>query len=195
MLGRWPGLEIGTVLSMLAILLVALSVGLDNFGAATAIGVSGVDRRLRLRIALVFGAFEAAMPLLGLLFGNAVSHHLGPGSKVLAGSVLCLAGLSAFISASRSGDDRATPTDYSTTRLLVLGAALSLDNLAIGFALGSARVNVLVAALVMAVISVALSLLGLEIGARLGEQLGRRGELVGGALLILIGILIASGVL
>jgi putative Mn2+ efflux pump MntP len=29
---------------MLALLLVALSVGLDNLGAATAIGVSGVDR-------------------------------------------------------------------------------------------------------------------------------------------------------
>jgi putative Mn2+ efflux pump MntP len=78
---------------VLAVLLVAVSVGLDNFGAATSIGVSGADRRLRLRIAVIFGAFEALMPIVGLLLGNVVSRHLGNGSKILAGSILCVAGL------------------------------------------------------------------------------------------------------
>jgi putative Mn2+ efflux pump MntP len=180
---------------VLAVLLVALSVGLDNFGAATAIGVSGVDRRLRLRIAVVFGAFEATMPVVGLLLGNAASRHLGSGSKVLAGSVLCLAGLYSLISALRPGEGNERPTDYPTTRLVLLGAALSIDNIAIGFALGSYHVNVLTAAVVIGLVSVTLSLIGLEIGARLGERLGERSELVGGAVLILIGLLIATGLL
>jgi hypothetical protein len=37
---------------MLALLLVAVSLGLSNFAAA---GVSGVDARTRLRVAIVFG--------------------------------------------------------------------------------------------------------------------------------------------
>jgi putative Mn2+ efflux pump MntP len=179
---------------VLAVLLVAFSVGLDNFGAATAIGVSGVDQHLRLRIAVVFGAFEAAMPVLGLLLGNAVSRQLGSGSKVLAGSVLCLVGIYAVISAVRSGDDAENPTSYPTSRLLLLGAALSIDNVAVGFALGSYRVNFLVAALVIGLVSVTLSLLGLEVGTRLGEHLGERAEFVGGVVLISIGLLIATGV-
>jgi hypothetical protein len=62
---------------VVALLLVALSVGLDNFAASTALGVTGVDRRLRLRVAGVFGAFEGLMPVLGLLLGRAVAHELG----------------------------------------------------------------------------------------------------------------------
>ena len=50
---------------MLALLLVAVSLGLSNFAAAIAIGITGVDRRLRLRIALAFGVFEAGMPIAG----------------------------------------------------------------------------------------------------------------------------------
>ena len=166
---------------MLAVLLVALSVGLDNLGAAAAIGVSGVDQRLRLRIAIVFGTFEAAMPVVGLLLGNAVSHHIGNNGKILAGSVLCLTGLFALVSAARSSGTERRRTNYPTGRLLLLGAALSIDNLAIGFALGTYGVNVLLAALVIGLVSVILSLVGLEIGARLGARLGERSELLGGA--------------
>lgn len=78
---------------MLALFLVAISIGLDNFGAATAIGVSGVDRKLRLRTALVFGVFEAVLPLLRLLLGRSAASSLGSETKVVAGSVLCVVGL------------------------------------------------------------------------------------------------------
>jgi len=111
----------------------------------------------------------------------------------MAGSVLCLAGLYAWVTALRTGKDHEHPTNYPINRLLVLGAALSIDNVAIGFALGSYRVNVLASALIIGSVSVALSLVGLEIGARLGERLGQRSELVGGAVLILVGLLIAGG--
>lgn len=60
--------------SVLALLLVALSIGLDNLGATTALGVSGVDRRLRLQVALIFGVFEghvARGPLTRALAGSA----------------------------------------------------------------------------------------------------------------------------
>jgi putative Mn2+ efflux pump MntP len=88
--------------------------------------------------------------------------------------------------------------DLRTTRapaFVLLGAALSIDNVAIGFALGTYRVNVLAAALVIGAVSVALTLTGLEVGSRLGERLGERAEYVGGAVLILIGLLIATGAL
>ena len=62
---------------MFALLLVAASLGLSNFAAAIAIGVSGVAARTRLRVGIVFGLFEAGMLLLrhGLAgtLGHAVS--------------------------------------------------------------------------------------------------------------------------
>jgi putative Mn2+ efflux pump MntP len=179
---------------VLALFLVAISVGLGNLGAAAAIGVSGVDRRLRLRIALVFGVFEAVMPLLGLLVGRSAASSLGSSTKVVAGVVLCAVGLYSLVSELRRRSQAAVATPPGMPRLIVLGATLSIDNLAIGFALGSYNVNVVVAALVIAAFSVALTLVGLEIGARLGARLGQSSELVGGVVLIGVGVLIGAGV-
>ena len=58
---------------MLALLLVALSLGLSNFAASVGIGVAGVDSRARLRVAAIFGIFETGMPVLGLLLGRSPS--------------------------------------------------------------------------------------------------------------------------
>ena len=80
-------------------------------------------------------------------------------------------------------------------RTIVLGAVLSIDNLAVGFALGDRRISIVLAALVIGVVSVALTLLGFELGERLGRRLGERSELVAGALLIGVGVAIATGVL
>jgi hypothetical protein len=55
---------------MLALLLVALSLGLSNFAASVGIGVSGIDSRARLRVGVIFGIFETGMPTLGLLLGR-----------------------------------------------------------------------------------------------------------------------------
>ncbi len=184
------------VTKMVALLLVAVSVGLDNFGASAAIGVSGVDRSLRIRVALIFGVFEAAMPVIGLLLGRSLVQYLGSVAKPLGGGLLVLAGTYAIATELVAGDrETAEDTELSMKRLILIGVALSIDNLVIGFALGAYHVDIVIAAVTIAMISVALSLLGLEIGRRLGDRLGPRAELVGGAVLILVGVAIGTGLL
>ncbi len=63
---------------MLALLPVAVALGLDNFAAAIAIGLAGVGARTRLRVGVVFGVFEAGMPIVGLLIGAQAAASLGP---------------------------------------------------------------------------------------------------------------------
>jgi manganese efflux pump family protein len=181
-----------------ALVLVALSVGLDNFGAATALGLTDTGARFRLRVAVVFGLFEAAMPLLGLLLGDSVASALGGHTKLVAGLVLCLAGVYALVQDFRSEEPAEVAEREggpSLRRLVVLGAALSIDNLAIGFALGTYHVNAFVAAAVIGVVSVSLTLAGLELGRRVGPRLGAWGERVGGVILIAVGVTVATGVL
>ena len=186
----------GYVSGVLALFLVAISVGLDNLGAATAIGVSGVDWQLRRRIALIFGTFEASMPLVGLVVGRSVAHSFGSHTKAIAGIVLGSVGIYAILGeVLRERTEERHSHSPSLARLIVLGATLSIDNLAIGFALGSYHVNVVLAAVVIATFSVALTLLGMEVGARLGERLGQRAELVGGVMLVAIGVAVGTGLL
>lgn len=191
---------------MLTLLLVAVSVGLDNFAAAIGIGVAGVDRRLRLRIAVVFGVFEAGMPVLGLLIGRGLAGTLGAAAHIVGGVLLIAAGAQMAIATLREGDDDAGAGETgdgmaarfggaSLSQLILLAAGLSIDNLVIGFALGAQSVSLVVAVIVIGVVCVALSLVGLELGARLGERVGRRSELIGAVVLTLVGIALATGAL
>jgi putative Mn2+ efflux pump MntP len=71
---------------MLALLLVAASVGVSNFAAAMALGVSGVDAKTRLRVGLVFGAFESGMPVVGLALGAQAAAPLGNAGRCSSAS-------------------------------------------------------------------------------------------------------------
>ena len=185
---------------MVALVLVAFSLGLSNFAAAIGIGVSGIDARTRLRVGVIFGIFETAMPILGLLAGRSLATTLGHAAHWIGAALLIATGLYAVIQAIRSpaspdGQASAVPTGQRTGRLVVTGAALSIDNLAVGFALGTFHVSLPLAAIVIGVVSISMSLIGLELGSRIGTRTGERGELVGGLVLIGVGVAIAAGLL
>ena len=184
---------------MLALVLVALSLGLSNFAASIGIGISGIDARTRWRVGVVFGLFEAGMPVVGLLLGRSLAGTLGGATRWVGAGLLIATGAYAVIQSLRSrgqgGDGHQDVAGQRTGRLLVTGAALSIDNLAVGFALGAYHVSLVVAAAVIGAVSVGLSMAGLELGSRLGARTGENGEILGGAVLIGVGIAIAAGVL
>jgi putative Mn2+ efflux pump MntP len=82
-----------------------------------------------------------------------------------------------------------------TRQLLFTAFALSIDNLAVGFALAVYHIQIVLAAATMGVISVAMSLVGLELGHRLGKHVEAWSEEIGGGVLILVGLAIAAGLL
>jgi putative Mn2+ efflux pump MntP len=179
---------------LLGLLLVSVSVGLSNFAGAIGIGLSGIDARTRLRVGIAFGLFEALMPIIGLLLGQAVAGYLGHIAKYVAAAVLILTG-AYTIWQGRRVPNKGPEGPLDTRRLLVMATALSIDNLAVGFALGAYRINIVLAAATIGVISVVLSLIGLELGSRLGSRVEAWSEELGGAVLILVGIAIGFGIL
>ena len=209
---------------VLALFLVAASLGMSNLAASIAIGVSGVDARTRLRVGLVFGLFESGMPVLGLLIGEQAAASLGHAARWIGAGLLIAVGLYTLVSATRTGSTQAhahggpgSAGAKGTTepimggtgstgqppqvrspgliRLLVSGLALSVDNLVVGFALGTYHTSIAVGVIVIGVVSVGMSLLGLELGVGIGRWAGRRGEQLAGLTLISVGIAIASGAL
>ncbi len=198
---------------MFALLLLAIALGLDNLAAALGIGVGGVRGATRVRVAVVFGLFEAGMPVLGLVLGHRLADSVGLAAQWLGGAVLIAFGVYGLIHVwHEAGREKGTPSDLSDQerpwrigseqerpwrigRLLIGGLVLSGDNLAAGFALGAYHTNLAVAATTFGVVSVAMSLVGLELGARIGAAAGDRSELIAAALLIVVGVVIATGAL
>ena len=181
---------------MIALLLVSASLGMTNFAGALAIGLSGVDARLRLRVAIAFGLFEAGMPVIGLLLGRQLAGSLGAHANLIAATLLALTGAYTIFAATRQhANDTTETSSASMARLLATGLSLSVDNIVVGFALGTYHVSFAVAATIIAVVSVGMSLVGLDLGSRLGQHLGPNTELLAGAILIAVGGAIAVGVI
>jgi hypothetical protein len=72
----------------------------------------------------------------------------------------------------------------------VARAALSIESLIVGFALGTYKLPLVLAARVIVTVSVAISLVGFELGTRLGRTTERWSEEIGGAVPIIVGIAI-----
>ena len=175
----------------------SLSVGLSNFAGSIGIGLSGVDARTRFRVGIAFGLFEGSMPIIGLFIGEAVAGSIGSYGRYLGAGLLVLTGAYTIWQSFRTGEvERKEERGVLDTRqLLILGIALSIDNLVVGFALGVYHVSIVLAAVTMAVVSVGLSLLGLELGSRLGATVGEYSEMAGGAVLVLVGVALGVGLI
>jgi putative Mn2+ efflux pump MntP len=184
---------------VLALVLVAVALGLSNMAASVGIGMAGGGARTRLRVGIVFGVFETGMPILGLVLGRGLAHSLGHATRWIGAALLIIVGGYATIQAARhrgdGGGSPATAAGLKTGPLVVTGIALSIDNLAVGFALGTYHVSLPVAVAVIGATSVTLSLLGLELGDRLGARTADRGEFLGGLVLIGVGVALAFGLL
>jgi len=183
---------------IVAIVLSAIAVGLDNFAAAIGIGLAGVDARTRLQVTIVFGLFEAGMPVAGLLIGHGAAQSLGRTTRYVGGAMLVAAGLWLVLEARRSRDtgpesSKALPRRVNA-RLVLTALGLSVDNLIVGFGLGVTKIPLALALIVFASVSVVLSLAGLEVGRRLGARMQRRSDELAGLVLIGVGILVGANI-
>jgi manganese efflux pump family protein len=176
---------------MVALLIVALALGLNNFGAAIAIGVGGVDRRTELKVATVFGLCDVVMPAAGMLIGTGLAGPLGSAARWAGAGILFVTAVWGLIEVIRGDDD--APRIWHGWRLLVSGAALSLDDLAVGLALGTVRFPILLAVTAFGLMSFIMSIVGLQLGAKLGTVTGERGELVAAIMLIGLSGVMAAG--
>jgi len=189
------------VSSLLSLLLVSISVGLSNFAGAIGIGMSGIDTRTRIRVGIAFGAFEGLMPVVGLLLGASVAGYLGNAARYIGAVILVVTGAYTIWQGRRSGRAErqsgtvAAVTGLGTHQLLITALALSIDNLAVGFAIAIYNVPIFEAAVLMAVVSVAMSLVGLELGHRVGRRIEQWSEEIGGGVLIAVGMALGAGLL
>jgi len=171
--------------------LIALIVplGLDTFAVAAALGALGLVPARRLRIAVMFAVFEAAMPLVGLALGAPLGRTIGSGATYVAAGILILFGLyTVLVEEDEERLIRLTrPTGMAA---VMLGISISLDELAVGFTFGLLRLPVvLVIGLIFAQAFV-VTQLGLRLGSRLSERLREGMERAAGIALAVLGLVL-----
>jgi manganese efflux pump family protein len=170
-----------------------LPLGLDTFAVAAALGTIGVSPTSRLRISLLFTAFEAGMPLIGLALGAPLGHAIGSAADYLAIAVLVAFGLYTLLSSEESEQQRLGRLGQTHgVGALLLGISISLDELAIGFTLGLLRLPAGLVVVLIALQAFIVTQLGLRLGDRLSEQLREGAERLAGVALSVLGVVLLA---
>jgi len=176
------------VLLKLAGLIVPL--GLDTFAVAAALGIAGLQKRDRLRVSLLFTAFEVGMPLVGFFGGRLVGNVAGSAADYLAIGILIALGVYMLWPKRDEGEDE-RPGLLGRTRGLAaigLGISISTDELAIGFTIGLLRFSILLILVLIGIQTFVATQLGIRLGARLGGWIREGAERLAGVALAALGL-------
>jgi manganese efflux pump family protein len=174
---------LGFVLKLLAFV---LPLGLDSFAVAAAIGaLQPPTWRQTLRISLIFVIFEGGMPLIGLGLGSALAQGIGHVASYLAAAAVV--GIGAWMLVTDEEEKAGRVISTRGVALVALGISISLDELAIGFSIGLARLPVTAIVIAIAVQAFLAAQLGLALGSRIGERWRERAGRIAGIALILLG--------
>lgn len=181
-------------MSLLDITFLALALAMDCFTVSI---VSGVIIRkyilsVILRMAFLFGLFQAMMPFIGWLGTSYFSHYLESVDHWIAFGLLAFLG-GKMIKDSFGSEDEAHFNPSKLTSQLLFAVATSIDALAVGISfacLGYKSVDQLAVPLaIIGICSFVMSILGNVLGVVCGKSIVKRlkPELIGGIILILIG--------
>ena len=176
-------------MSAWTLLLVALAVSADAFAVAVGkgLGMRRLDLRLALRLAVAFGLFQAAMPLLGWVLGARLAPYVTPVDHWLAFCILAGTGGQMLRAAWSDAPVEGDPHALGLRLLLALGLATSIDALAVGMSFAWTGAPVLPAVTLIGTTTMLLTFGGVLAGHRLGARLRRPAEAAGGVVLIGIG--------
>ena len=183
-------------MNILVILGIALALAMDALAVALGLGLSlkPATGRQTFRLAFHFGLFQFMMPVVGWAAGETLVRRIERYDHWVAFALLVFVGgkmiFEAFRLEKELGPERPDPTRGIS--LLVLSVATSIDALAIGLSLAALRVAIVFPAVVIGIVAFAITVLGMKLGPALGKVIGRRAELLGGAVLIVIGLKILA---
>lgn len=181
-------------MSLIDITFLALALAMDCFTVSI---VSGVIIRkyilsVILRMAVLFGLFQAMMPFIGWLGTSYFSHYLESVDHWIAFGLLAFLG-GKMIKDSFGSEEEAHFDPSKLTSQLLFAVATSIDALAVGISfacLGYKNIEQLTLPLIaIGVCSFVMSILGNILGVMCGKSIVKRlkPEFIGGVILLLIG--------
>ncbi len=180
-------------MTLLTIIVIAIGLAMDAFAVAVVEG--GTYKKLHLihafRVAVLFGLFQAFMPVVGYFCGVGVRDFIVGYDHWVAFVLLSVIGAKMIYESFKIRADEKSSSGI--VMLLALSIATSIDALAVGVILGLVESSIAIAALIIGAVTFVLSYLGVYIGQRFGHFFEGKIEAAGGLILIAIGLKILLG--
>jgi putative Mn2+ efflux pump MntP len=178
------------------ILLFAVVLSVDSFSAAFAMGFRRFSAARAFSFALSSAVAEGAATALGFLLGRiakdlitSYDHWVAFVLLVAVGAHMCWEAYHHNPDATTEADD---PRTHSVLKILLVSTITSIDSLGVGITLGLASKPILHYAIAIALAAFAATYLGLGLAKRMPVVFGSRLEIIGGAVLIVLGFQMLS---
>lgn len=186
-------------MNFIALIFTAFALSMDAFAVSITKGmtIKNLKKSTALKMALAFGVFQGAMPLLGWALGISFESYIKSIDHWIAFILLGFIGLNMI---KGFFDDRkeenASELEFSATtdvddlsnkEIIMLAVATSIDALAVGISFAFLNVSIIPAASIICIITFLVCVVGVFVGNKVGDIFNGYAELVGGIILILIG--------
>lgn len=178
-------------MSIVTIILLAVALAMDCFAVSITNGIALRQFHFVpiLKMALLFGLFQAAMPFFGWLAGVGFKEYIEAFDHWIALGVLVFLGLKMIYESLTEKNEEDVKPALNWKRLVLLAIATSIDALATGLVfITETTSRFLFALLMIGLFSFGFSVLGNAIGVFAGKHLPVNMEMVGGLVLIGIGV-------
>ncbi|MFH1134122.1 MAG: manganese efflux pump MntP family protein [Nanoarchaeota archaeon] len=174
------------MIGLITVLAIAFALSLDAVCVAISCGASNHNPRKGLVLALLFGLFQAAMPIIGFTLGQGLKEIIQGVDHWIAFGLLLFVGGRMVIGALKQKPEGLDKLTYAV--MLMLALSTSLDALAVGLSMSFLQMEILFAAAVIGLVTFILSYFGFFLGRRFGQLFKGKAPIVGGMILIAIGI-------
>lgn len=172
----------------LEVSLVGIGLACDAFAVSITNGMQENKMTIKkiLLIALIFGLFQAIMPLIGYFVGTLFEDFIIKLDHWLAFILLVFLGGKMLIESIR-GEEENSQSNLTLKLLMIQGVATSIDALMVGVTFVGGILSIYTSILIIGVITFVLCFIGVFIGKKSGDLLASKSQIVGGLILIFIG--------
>ena len=198
-------------MSIVELILLAIGLSMDAFAVAICAGltITKINIKKSLIMGLYFGGFQAGMPVIGFMVANLFADKIKAFDHWIAFALLVILGVKMIVEGSKTTGcpDRECPDGMCSDRvcpdfhrhnggehylkpanMLPLALATSIDALAVGVSFAFLKVSIVPASAFIGITTLIISMAGMKIGSLCGTRFRSKAQLLGGAILILIGL-------
>ena len=177
-------------MSFTELVLIAVGLSMDAFAVSLCKGLSmrKLNIKYGLLLAFFFGAFQAIMPFAGWLICKNFEKYITAFDHWIAFLLLVFIGGKMIVEAVKDKDDESKEVRFDIKEMFLLAIATSIDALAVGITFAFLNVSIYSSVGLIGAITFVISFAGVLIGNRFGVKFKTKAEIVGRAVLVLIGV-------
>jgi len=177
-------------MNLFEIILIAVGLSMDAFAVSITLGLS-VEKPKKIQYlipGIYFGFFQALMPLIGFITGKLFADKVQQFEHWIAFALLSLIGANMIKESFSKKEEKNEDNPFNFLKMLLLAVATSIDALAVGVTFAFFKLNIIMALIIIGLTTFLFSIVGVKIGNIFGKKYKSKAELVGGAVLILLGL-------